>query len=111
MKKLISLGDFVDVYNKLTNSDLTKIFSRLIPSSSKKRVTKSWDSATGSVNTNWWSVPYIQKRWNKLITENDDTEYPEYLVNKYFLGRKNLVLLSPGCGTGGKELKFSKFIF
>ena len=65
MKTLISLGDFVDIYYKLTNSDLTKIFSRLIPFSSKKRVTKSWDSVTGIVNTNWWSVPLIQKRWNK----------------------------------------------
>ena len=109
MKTIISFGDLVDVYYKLYNSDLAKIFSRLIPFSSKKRVTKSWDSVTGSFSTNWWSVPYIQKRWNKLITGNDDTEYPEYLVNKYFLGRKTLVLLSPGCGTGGKELKFCKF--
>ena len=109
MKTLISLGDFVDVYYKLTNSDLTKIFSRLIPSSSKKRVTKSWDSVTGSFITNWWSVPYIQKRWNKLITGNENIEYPDYLVQKYFSGKKDLILLSPGCGTGGKELKFVKF--
>ena len=109
MKTLISFGDFVDVYYKLYNSDLVKLFSRLIPSSSKKRVTNSWDSVTNNANTNWWSVPLIQKRWNKLITGNEDIEYPDYLMNKHFSGKKDLVLLSPGCGTGGKELKFSKF--
>ena len=109
MKTLVSLGDFVDVYYKLYNSDLVKLFSRLIPSSSKKRVTNSWDSVTNNANTNWWSIPLIQKRWNKLITGHEDIEYPDYLVKKYCANKKDLVLLSPGCGTGGKELKFSKF--
>ena len=109
MKTLISLGDFVDVYYKLYNSELARIFSRLMPSSSKKRVTKSWDSVTQNTSTNWWTVPFIQKRWNKLITGSEDIEYPDYLMKKYYSGKKDLVLLSPGCGTGGKELKFTKF--
>jgi len=109
VKTLISRGDFVDIYYKFYQSDLTKIFSRLIPSTSKKRVTKSWDAVTQNTNKNWWAIPYIQKRWNKLITGDEEIEYSEYLIKKYFSRRKNLVLLSPGCGTGSKELKFAIF--
>ena len=108
MKTLISFGDFVETYYKLYQTDSKKIFSRLIPSASKNRVKKSWDSVTQIKSSNWWAIPHIQKRWNKLITGNEDTEYPEYLVNKYISGKNDLILLSPGCGTGGKELKFCK---
>ena len=109
MKTLISVGDFVDIYFKFYSSSLGRIFSRLIPSSYKKRTTKSWDIVINETPGNWWSIPIIQKRWNKLITGMEEEEYPDYIVKKYLNVRNNLTLLSPGCGTGSKELKFTKF--
>lgn len=109
MKTIVSIGDFVDLYFKLTSSAAINILSRLIPSSDKTRVTKSWNNLNGIIPSNWWSIPLVQKRWNILITGNSEEEYSTYVVRKYLNDRKDLKLLSPGCGTGNKEIKFSKF--
>ena len=109
MKTIISIGDFVDIYYKLSSNGVGKILSRLIPSSNKTRTKKSWNSVRGILPTNWWSVPLVQKRWNKLITGDEEKDYTNYVMQKYLSGRNDLKLLSPGCGTGSKELKFSNF--
>jgi ubiquinone/menaquinone biosynthesis C-methylase UbiE len=109
VKTIISIGDFVDIYFKLSSSDVGRTLFRFIPSSNKTRVTKSWNTVNGIVPTNWWSIPLIQKRWNKLITGDAEQDYPTYVMQKYLSGRNDLRLLSPGCGTGNKELKFSNF--
>lgn len=109
MKTLISIGDFLDIYFKLRALGFKTILQRLTPSNSKNRIKKSWDSALSNSASNWWSVPLIQKRWNKIISGDENIEYPEYLVKKYFKEKNNLILLSPGCGSGSKELKFARF--
>jgi ubiquinone/menaquinone biosynthesis C-methylase UbiE len=109
VKTIISVGDFVDIYYKLLSSGAGRTFYRLLPSSNKKRTKKTWDSLNRILPTNWWSVPLVQNRWNKLITGNEEEEYPNYLVRKYLSEKRGLKLLSPGCGTGTKELKFANF--
>ena len=93
----------------MRSSEANKFLTRLVPSSNRKRTTKAWDSTSGDVHTNWWSVPRVQKRWNNLITGDANTDYTTYVIKKYLKDKKNLKLLSPGCGTGSKELKFAKF--
>ena len=44
-----------------------------------------------------------------MITGNSEEEYSAYVVGKYLNNKNNLKLLSPGCGTGVKEIKFSYF--
>ena len=109
MKTLISIGDFLDIYFKLRALGFSAILQRLTPSNSKNRIKKSWDLASSKSASNWWSVPLIQKRWNKIISGDENIEYPEYLVKKYLNEKNNLILLSPGCGSGSKELKFARF--
>lgn len=107
MKSIISIGDFVDLYFKLTSSGAGKVLQRLIPSSNKSRIKKSWNSFSGTVPTNFWLIPHVQKRWNKIITGNENKDYATYVTQKYFKERDELLMLSPGCGTGNKEIKFS----
>jgi ubiquinone/menaquinone biosynthesis C-methylase UbiE len=109
VKTIISIGDFIDIYVKVRSSEVNKLLSRLIPSSAKNRTTKTWDAARGNSQTNWWTVPYIQKRWNNLITGDANTDYTTYVIRKYLKDKNNIKLLSPGCGTGDKELKFARF--
>jgi ubiquinone/menaquinone biosynthesis C-methylase UbiE len=106
MKTIISPGDFTDVYYKFRSSGLNKILSRFA-FSKKGRTKKAWNGGNSGVD-NWWSIPAVRQRWNFLITGNPNTDYSDYLINKYFSDRKDLIMLSPGCGTGGKELKFAR---
>ena len=109
MKTIISIGDFIDIYFKIRSLESNKFLSRLIPSSNKKRITKAWNAACGNSQSNWWAVPYIQKRWNSLITGDANTDYSSYIIEKYLKYKKDINMLSPGCGTGSKELKFARF--
>lgn len=60
----------------------------------------------GSVD--WWTIPAVRERWNKMISGNKETEYQEYVCKKYFPGKENLRLLSVGCGGGTPEINFAK---
>ena len=107
MKSIISIGDFVDLYFKLASSNTGRILNRLIPSTNRLRIKKSWNSINGVVPTNFWLIPLVQKRWNKLITGDENIHYADYVMQKYLMGKEELMMLSPGCGTGNKEIKFS----
>lgn len=109
MKTIISAGDLIDVYYKLRTSGFSNLLSRIIPASKENKVKKAWDSTFTGSQTSWWLVPLVQQRWNLLITGDSNSDYAEYVVQKYLSGRFNLKLLSPGCGTGNKELKFARF--
>ena len=107
MKTFISTGDIVDTYYKIKLKGL-KIFTDRFGWSTISRIKNVWENSDNPP-TNWWSIPEIQKRWNLLITGDSNKEYQDYLVEKYCKGKNNLKLISPGCGNGTKEIKFSKF--
>ena len=109
MKTLLSIGDFVDLYYKFSSSGFGRILYRLLPSFKKSRTKKSWNYLQESSPANYWDLPLVHKRWNKLISGNPEIEYPQYIMSKYLSDRNYLKLLSPGCGTGQKELKFASF--
>lgn len=71
----------------------------------QKKVKDAWAHTEYPAN-NWWDVPEIRYRWNRLITGDGDIEHYEYISGKYFANRENLSGLSLGCGTGHKELKW-----
>jgi len=108
VRTFISIGDLVDIYYKSQILGMNRILARLAWGN-KARITKAWNNANNLSQTNWWSIPLVRKRWNLLITGDLNTEYTNYLIKKYLYDRNNLKLLSPGCGTGSKELKFANF--
>lgn len=104
-KTYISIGDFVDVYHKVRQKGLGFVFSKLNLSSTS-RIQSKWDSFQSS--SDFWIIPTIQKRWNCMISGNENMEYEEYVFHKYLQGKSNLKLLSVGCGEGIHERNFAK---
>lgn len=77
------------------------------PVSRRARVASHW-SHTESPPVNWWDIPAVQARWNRMITGKSTKSHQEYVAGK-FAGRKTLLdALSPGCGTGGKEILWAR---
>lgn len=105
-KTYISVGDFVDVYHKVRQKGLGFVFSKL-NFSSTSRIQSKWDSFQSS--SDFWIIPTIQKRWNFMISGNENMEYEEYVYHKYLKGKSNLKLLSIGCGEGIHERNFAKY--
>tara|TARA_B100000378_G_C17998880_1_gene396460 strand:- start:90 stop:1061 length:972 start_codon:yes stop_codon:yes gene_type:complete len=107
MKTLITIDDFFDLYYKIQIKGLNIITDRL-GFNTKSRVKNVWNRSNNPP-TNWWVIPEIQKRWNVLISGQPNMEYQNYFVNEYLIEKRNLKLLSPGCGNGIKEVKYAKY--
>ncbi len=107
MKTYVTVGDFIDSYYRLKNKGLGFFFSRL-NLSPKQRTKKAWNNNIIN-NPRWWEIPTVKDRLNFLKTGNRKIEVAEYIYNKFIKDKQNLTMLSPGCGTGFKELNFAKF--
>lgn len=102
----VSISDFVDLWYKLKERGAGYGIKKLV-SDSESRIKSTWDE-DDLPGSNWWQVDAVRKRWNKLITGDEDTIYPDYVVKKWLDGKQQLSMLSIGCGTGQRELEFAR---
>ena len=104
---LITFRDLLKLLRKIEQGEPDEILRKLL-SGRQERIKKSWEH-TSSPPTNWWDIPAVKGRWNHLISGNAQVDYYEYVYQKYLSGRKHLKALSPGCGTGGGDLRWAEF--
>lgn len=104
-KTYLSIGDFIDVYHKARQIGLPKLLAKF-KISSTSRITSKWDSYVSM--SDFWLIPEIQKRWNYMISGNENTIYEDYVCAKYLSNKSNLKLLSVGCGEGFHDRNFAK---
>jgi len=102
---LLSWGDFVDLYYKAKLKGSKFVLSKIFKGSFENRVSSKWDSYASV--SDFWIVPEIKKSWNRKISGNENIFYEEYVSKKY-LQKKDLNLLSIGCGDGGHERNFAR---
>lgn len=100
--RIITLDDFIDTYFKIHQRG-SKFFLSKFTFNEENR-TKSAFSDTQSQSSYFWSIPKVNKRWNKLITGNENTNYQNFLVTDFLKDKKNLKLLSLGSGLCNKEI-------
>lgn len=86
---------------------LSVILSRLTKGKTS-RVKDQW-KITNKERFSWWIIPEVLKRYNYLITGDENVSYYQYVSEKYFSNRENLIGLSLGCGTGKRELEWVRF--
>lgn len=103
---LISFGDIVDIWYRLRGrSGSVRLFERLMMSSKER--TQTWWGSAGHAPRNWWDVPDVVARWNRMITGSADTTYIQYVHDTCFRGVATVRVLSPGCGEGEKECRIA----
>ena len=104
---LISVGDFIDLFYKIKGRGMKFIFGKisLMPAN---RTKNTWNNIDPN-SSNWWIIEAVQKRWNKLITGNEELEYEDYVSEKYLHNKNRISILSIGCGGGEHEIKFARY--
>jgi ubiquinone/menaquinone biosynthesis C-methylase UbiE len=102
----ISPGDFTDLFYKIKDRGI-KFIAQKISLNAASRTKNTWNDVHNN-SSNWWIIEAVRKRWNKLITGNEDQEYENYVATKYFNDKRNIAMLSVGCGEGDHEITFSK---
>lgn len=107
MKRLITLEDFTDVYVKLLQRGKDFILSKITFSNSSR--TKSAFNESAVESSNWWIIPKVKERWNKMISNDSSIEYKDYFMRKYFSDSKDLSLLSLGSGSCHHEMHLATY--
>lgn len=104
--RYVTSQDFTDIFIKLNQRGLPFLLSKLSLNTSKR--TKSAFNESEITTSNFWNIPLIRKRWNFLITGNEDHTYEEYLSEKFFQNAATLKLLSLGSGICSHEIKLAE---
>jgi ubiquinone/menaquinone biosynthesis C-methylase UbiE len=102
----ISRGDLIDLYHKLREKGFLQLKEKLSFSGNTRSKSK-WNNEISS--SHFWDIPAVLKRWNEKISGNPDLDYETYFTEKYLYSKKNLHLLSIGCGNGNRERRFASF--
>lgn len=104
--RIITFDDIIDTYQKVAQRGLSFIFSKFKANDLDR--TKSAFSDSAFVSSNWWIIPKVKKRWNKLITGDEDQIYEEYVIDTHLKSKNDLTMLSIGSGVCSHEIQFAK---
>ncbi len=104
--RIVTFEDIKDIYIKLHQRGLSFLLSKLNLNSHKR--TQSAFNEKEIETSNFWLVPEVKKRWNKLITGDENTDYETYLTANFFNDKKNVKILSIGSGVSSHEIKLAE---
>lgn len=103
---LVNRHDLANLWRKIRGGQAGALLRRL-GLSPQQKVQRSW-AHTGGQPTNWWDIPAVNERWNRLISGDPHTDYQQYVTQRYLAERDALTALSLGCGTGHRELRWAE---
>lgn len=104
--RLITYEDFRDLYLKTSQRGFNFILSKF--SFKKSARTKSSFNNINIQASNWWMIPAVKKRWNKLITGDPNISYEEFISNDFFANSKSLKFISIGSGVCSHEITLAE---
>lgn len=104
--RIITREDFSDIYIKFHQRGLPFLLSKITSDSFQR--TKSAFNDNTLETSSFWIVPEVTKRWNKLITGNENTLYEEYLTNKYLKNKDKIKILALGTGVCSHEIRLAE---
>jgi ubiquinone/menaquinone biosynthesis C-methylase UbiE len=108
LNNLINISDFEDAWRRIKlNPKLQKKIANKIFSTNQEKVELAW-SHTETAPDKWWFVPQIVKRWNYMITGNEEIHYTKYFVEKYLSAKNDYHGFSFACGTGAREIEWAR---
>ncbi|HUV36886.1 MAG TPA: class I SAM-dependent methyltransferase [Patescibacteria group bacterium] len=99
---LANIHDIPLLIEKIRQGRFTNILSRIV-SRRGDWTFKTWDHLEYAPK-NWWDIPDVMRRWNRMISGDPDVDYFSYFMNRFYAGKSSLRALSLGCGTGHREL-------
>ena len=98
-----------EIFNMAEETGFIKFKKILIKlfSGKEERIKITWQNCNEN-KKEWWAIPTVKKRWNYLISGDENIDYNQYVLKKYLSKKDNLKALSFGCGAGQRELKWAE---
>lgn len=104
--RVFTIEDLKDIYIKFHQRGLPFLLSKLSLNSYKR--TQSAFNEKEIQTSNFWIIPQVRKRWNKLITGDENTVYEEYLTQNFFKNKDKIKVLALGTGVCSHEIKLAE---
>lgn len=104
--RFVTTDDIIETYCKIHQRGLDFVVSKFHLNNSKR--TKSAFDNSSVHSSNWWIIPKVRKRWNYLITGDENMVYEDYVLQKHLQGKSNLKMLSLGSGVCSHEIYFAQ---
>lgn len=104
--RLITSDDLIETYSKLRQKGVSFLLSKFNPNALKR--TESSFNQWEHTGAYWWMIPAVRRRYNKLISGNEDEVFEDYFARKHLAGKSGLKMLSLGTGTCSHEMRFAK---
>ncbi|UFK97427.1 methyltransferase domain-containing protein [Kaistella faecalis] len=104
--RIITTEDFSDIYIKIHQRGLPFVLSKFNINAFKR--TQSAFNNGNLKTANFWIIPDVRKRWNRLITGDENQLYEDYLTKNYFKDKTNLKLISLGSGVCSHEIRLAE---
>lgn len=106
IKRLITYDDFAETYAKIHQRGLQFILSKF-NTDQTKRTQSAFNTEFDS--SNYWIIPGVRKRWNHIISGDENKSYEHYVVERYLKNKSGLRFLSLGSGVCSHELIFASY--
>lgn len=106
-KRYITSDDILDTFIKLKQRGGQFILSKFAIDATSR--TKSAFDESSNISSNWWIVPAVRERWNRLISGSSHRNYKEYLMEEVLRDRRHLKLLSLGSGNCSHEIELASY--
>jgi len=100
--KLITKDDFIECFYKIKQRGIIFFLSKFNIKNLNR--TKSTFNIINKNSSNFWDIPKIQNRWNKIISGNENICWIDYFGSKYLNQSKDMRILSLGSGNCESEL-------
>ena len=107
MMRIITIGDLIDLYFKAKQRGGDFILSKISFKGLSR--TKSAFNESSVESSNWWVIPKVKQRWNKLITGDSQINYKQYLMRDFLKDKSELRLISLGSGSCSNELELAEY--
>lgn len=101
---LVTRADLIAALLRLLEGERLHLLRRMT-SPNKARVKITWQQQRDSIR-NWYEIPQVQLRQNKLITGKEDESTFTYVARQFFTSNA-LSAVSLGCGTGSREIAWA----
>ena len=99
---LVSRGDLIAALLRIVDEQGGLQLLRRVVSRRDSRTKMTWGQQRNSIR-NWYEIPEVQLRQNRLITGRREETTFDYVAKKFLVGH-SLFGVSLGCGTGSREL-------
>lgn len=105
--RILTLDDILDTYSKIVQRGYGFFISKFTLNKDSRAIS-AFDKSSEQTS-NWWIIPAVNERWNRMVSGNPHTDHKQHLIKNFLKEERGLRLLSLGSGACEHELELANY--